>query len=272
MAHTAVPSYKKPPVVEVVWSAQFLPLPWLTAAHTGLFWETIRADYPDCEEQPPVERQDESEELLRPAQFQTVFFQKPPLCRQWFISKSGTDLVQLQQDRFCFNWRRVKADDYYPRYDYMRSQFTDRWKQFCGFAKSQSGELPTVDLLEMTYVNHIFKGDGWDVPGEIGKIFPAISFHGKADFLTLPASLSATMVFDVKGTHGRLHVSCRHARLIQEDQRELFRLELVARGRPEKADSEGILEWFAEGRQWIVRGFADLTNIEIQKSIWGREQ
>jgi len=267
-----VPSYKKPPVVEVVWSVQFAKLPWLTAAHTGLFWELIRERYPKCEEQALIERKDEPEELLQAPQAFAEFFMKPPLCRQWFISESGNELVQLQSDRFCANWRKVKPDDAYPRYEYMRDLFASRWTQFREFTQAQGGEPPQVDLLEMTYVNHIFKEEGWTAPGDIAKVFPVISFQRKSEFLPAPASLGSNMVFDMKQAHGRLHVSCRHAKLLEGEKRELFRLELVARGRPERTEPDGLLLWFSEAREWIVRGFADLTNPEIQDKEWGREQ
>lgn len=271
MADKPVPSYKKPPLIEVVWSVQFASMPWLTAAHVGLFWQLIRESYPRCEEQAPVERKDEPEELLQPPQVVTQFLTKPPLCRQWFISEKGNDLVQLQSDRFCINWRKMKPDDVYPRYPYMRDHFASRWQQFTEFIQAHSGEPPQVDLLELTYVNHIFKGEGWWAPGDIGKVFPVISFHRKSDFLPPPASLGSDMVFDLKQTGGRLHVSCRHAKLLEGEQRELFRLELVARGRPERTDPDGLLLWFAEAREWIVRGFADLTDANIQAKEWGRE-
>jgi len=267
-----VPSYKNPPVIEVVWSVQFAQLPWFTASHLGLFWELIRADYPRCEEQAPIERKDEPEELLQAPQVTIKMLDKPPLCRQWFISPAGNDLVQLQADRLCVNWRKVREGDAYPRYNHMRGIFAKRWEQFCSFAKAEGCEFPNVDLLEMTYVNHIFKGEGWSSPKDIGQVFPAISFHEESAFLPPPASLGCNMVFDVRGTQGRLHVSCRHAKLLEGDQRELFRLELVARGRPARAEPDGLLEWFAAAREWIVRGFADLTKQEIQDKEWGREQ
>ena len=271
MDKKSVPSYTKPPVVEVVWSVQFAKLPWLTAAHTGLFWQLIQEAYPKCEEQPPIKRADEPEELLQAPRVFPEILAKPPLCRQWFASESGNNIVQLQPDKFCINWRKVKPDDTYPRYDYMRKQFASRWKQFCEFAQSQSGEPPQVNLLEMTYVNHVFKEEGWSVPGDIGKVFPVISFHKKSDFLPPPASLGSNMIFDFKQARGRLHVSCCHAKLLGGEKRELFRLELVARGRPERTDDEGILLWFSEAREWIVRGFADLTDSDIQVKEWGRE-
>ena len=77
MENETIPSYKKPPVIEVVWSVQFSKLPWLTAAHTGLFWDIIRKEYPRCEEQAPIERKDEPKELLQPRQVAAELLTKP---------------------------------------------------------------------------------------------------------------------------------------------------------------------------------------------------
>ena len=120
MTKSTIPSYGNPPVIEVAWSVQFATLPWLTAAHTGLFWSKIRDAYPACEEQPPIERAEEPEVLLQPRRIvpQMQMLLKPPPCRQWFIAAAGNDLVQLQADRFCVNWRKVNPGDKYPRYGY----------------------------------------------------------------------------------------------------------------------------------------------------------
>lgn len=272
MPKKAVPSYRNPPVIEVVWAVQFSKLPWLTAAHTGVYWQAIAKDYPKCEEQPPIDPKDEPEQLLQPRQVSLQLMAKPPLCRQWFISASGNEVIQLQGDGFCVNWRKVNPEDKYPRYEYMKKLFTDRWTEFCRFVEGQGGEPPQVNLLEMTYVNNIFKDEGWSEPKDIAKVFPAISFQGESDFLPAPATLGSGMVFDIQGSRGRLHVSCRHARQLEADSRELFRLELVSRGRPDGNSLEAILGWFSSAREWIVRGFADLTSREIQTKIWGRQQ
>ncbi len=270
MTDQPIPSYAKPPVIEVVWSVQFAPLPWLTAAHTGVFWNKIREDFPACEEHPPIERKQEPESLLEPRQIIAEFSPKPPLCRQWFISSAGNDLVQVQGDRFCVNWRKVEAGDQYPRYAYVRDQFTRRWQQFCDFVRTESGSVPQVELLEMTYVNHIFKGEGWSSPRDIGNVFPAISFHEKPKkYLPPPATLGSNIVFDIAGPAGRLHVTCRHARFLGPEEKELFRLDLIARGKTESGAIDDMLAWFSKARQWIVCGFADLTSDEMQAKQWG---
>jgi uncharacterized protein (TIGR04255 family) len=272
MTKKAIPSYSKPPVVEVVWAAHFPPLEWMTAAHAGVYWQLVQKDFPNCDEQVPMEPKEEPAELLRPPQPIATLLQKPPLCRQWFVSASGNDVIQLQRDWFCVNWRKVRQEDQYPRYERMAESFAARWTQFCDFVKQQGQAPPEVKLLEMTYINNIYKEQGWSDPKEIGEVFPAVSFQEEHfDFLPAPATFASGMVFDINAQAGRLYVSCRHAREI-DTNREFFRLELVSRGRLNGGTLDDIMTWFAHAREWIVRGFADLTDREIQVKQWGRER
>lgn len=80
------------------------------------------------------------------------------------------------------------------------------------------------------------------------------------------------MSFPLPESTGRLHVTLRQMRRIQ-DGREVLALDLTARGfpaGPEASGRESMLSWFDVAREWIVRGFADLTTLEAQKDLWGR--
>jgi len=41
---------------------------------------------------------------------------------------------------------------------------------------------------------------------------------------------------------------------------EAVQLRLTARGAPDTPDLDGVLAWMDVGREWIVRGFADITS------------
>jgi uncharacterized protein (TIGR04255 family) len=272
MTEGPIPSYKKPPLIEVAWSVQFADLSWMTASHVGLFWQRIRDDFPTCEEQAPLPKQEEPDSLLAPARSSIRFSMRPPLARQWFVSADKDELVQLQQDRFCFNWRKVRATDPYPRYAHLRDQFAKYWRQFGEFLKEEGDTTASIELLEMTYLNHILQGEGWAAPGDIGKVFPSISFKEESKFLRAPGTLACMLVYDLSGSQGRLHVSCQHAMLQEPPGREAFVLDLTARGKPKQTGEEGLLDWFANAHEWIVRSFADLTDAKVQSEFWERER
>ena len=78
------------------------------------------------------------------------------------------------------------------------------------------------------------------------------------------------LTFLLPNQQGRLRVSLRHA-FHQVDMRPVLLCELTARGMSPTSELSSIKEWFALSREWIVRGFADLTGDRVQKEIWGRK-
>ena len=57
--------------------------------------------------------------------------------RRWFIHKSETRLLQVQNDRFIHNWRKVGPADEYPHYETIRPIFLTEWTRFYGFLEAR---------------------------------------------------------------------------------------------------------------------------------------
>ena len=53
-ARPALPSFRRPPVIEAALSVQYQPLVDLRTPHFGLFWEAVREKFPTVQEQPPL--------------------------------------------------------------------------------------------------------------------------------------------------------------------------------------------------------------------------
>ena len=81
----ALPSYKNPPVNEVVCGLRFDIPNKLKIPHIGLLWDKFRADYPIIQHAPPIASA-KGEILVDP----TIGM---PLLRVWFISESDDQLV-----------------------------------------------------------------------------------------------------------------------------------------------------------------------------------
>ena len=112
------PDFERPPVNEVSLGVQVEPIDGLHAAHLGLFWGRVRRDFPALEEHPPlaptpIEDVSSGPRLL---DLQVQMLTVPPVPRLLFIDGSGTELLQVQSDRFIANWRRLAGADVYPRY------------------------------------------------------------------------------------------------------------------------------------------------------------
>src|SRR2546422_5562505 len=128
-----IPDFDNPPVVEVVLSIQFEPLEGLHTAHLGLLWGQFRDRFPRTEDQPPLNRVIEDLEPSVPPEaggIRIEFFDRFPSPRLWFLNEDGTELIQVQQDRFIHNWRTVGEGKKYPRYERIRESFSKELTTF----------------------------------------------------------------------------------------------------------------------------------------------
>ncbi len=257
----ALPSYKKPPVNEVICGMRFYPLDKLYIPHVGFLWDKFRHEYPIIQHAPPV-ASSKGELLIDQAS-------GIPMHRIWFINESDDQLIQFQFDRFYFNWRRRQND--YPRYDHVIKNFMNVLHKITDFFKEfDLGEIKPIEC-ELSYINHISKGEGWNTIDELPKIFTDFIWEQtKQRFLPNPVNVVWKAEFPLPETKGHLIVNLKQA-IRTEDKVPLFVLELKARGNGKATSEKDILEWFNVAHEWIVRGFTDLTTPEIQ-TIWEREK
>lgn len=265
-----IPSFRRPPIAEAVWSVQFAEMTWMLSPHTGVFWDSIKSRFPLCQEHPPIAHVIEASDLFNVPPNQ-IEFRSLPTARQWFLSNSGNDIVQLQRDRLCCNWRKVNAQDVYPRFSYMKEQFGLSWDAFTRFVRDSGQSLPVVDQCEMTYTNIIDQGQGWSSISQIGIVIPTMVWSGNGSFLPSPKTLMARLTFDIPSLNGRLHAVVRHVIKRESPANEALMLELTARGLPTRIDKVGLESWFASAREAIVRGFTDFTS-EAMHRLWERDQ
>jgi uncharacterized protein (TIGR04255 family) len=112
-----LPEFEQPPVSEVVLWVQFASNPQFRIVHAGLFWGSIREQFPSVSEQVPLPPAFEAfgvPMMGQPVQLQALF----AFPRFWFESDDKTYLLQLQQDRILFNWRATSGQSTYPRYEF----------------------------------------------------------------------------------------------------------------------------------------------------------
>ena len=262
-----LPDFDNPPVNEVVFGIQFNKLSKLKAPHTGILWEKLgREIYPECQEMAPlshmIERFDEPTLPSSPITIEG----SPPLPRVFFINATQDHLLQIQQDRFHQNWRKLKSDDKYPRHKKLYPKFLESWKLFSLFINELDMGALEPNQYELTYVNHIPRGEGWVNVIDIEKIFPEFQCKTKDRFLPEPENVFWQKIFRLPNDTGRLYTSLRLA-MSKESKDQIMIFDLTARGFiPNEMD-----EWFGIAHEWIVRGFADLTGQSVQDSVWKRK-
>ena len=263
-----LPEFENPPVIEVVCGLLFKSIDSLLAPHLGVLWEKFKDEYPACQETAPlapvIERFDETP----PVQMELT--DRPPLPRVWFVHRNENGIVQIQRDRFLHNWKKVRPDDAYPRYATVIKMFGERLTTFESFLEET--KLGSIEPLqyEMTYVNHIPKGDGLETFNRVGDVFPDFGWRpDESRFLQTRESFTCRTSFTMPDETGRLHATIRSA-VRRDDNLPIILFELTARGMPNDRSKEAMWAWFDLAHEWIVRGFADLTGENMHKNIWKR--
>jgi uncharacterized protein (TIGR04255 family) len=257
--------FENPPVVEVVCGVLFSPISSLRTAHVGVYWDQIREEFPLVEEAPPLPAAIEVYDPVQSLEVQLGFV--PPLARTWFRRADGRGLIQLQRDRFAYNWKRSSPDDgEYPSYDRVIVDFERQWDVFRQFlAKEELGDV-VLRQLELAYVNII--PDASVPAGD-----PVFRDHApdtlRSRFLTKPDSFAWHTSYMLPEPAGRLHVQISSARQVDSGD-PIRRLDMVARGINEIATTS-MRPWFDLAHDWIVRGFADVTTANMQAEVWRRQ-
>jgi uncharacterized protein (TIGR04255 family) len=275
MHDSNLPSFDKPPLVEVALSVQFEPLSKLSSPYIGLLWSKFRNRFPKIEEVQPVRPVIERLGVPQAPRPQLQLSEASETPRIWFVDESDRELIQIQNNRFIRNWK--KTDPFnkhkYPRYEsYIRPKFQEDLTEFCRFLSDEAlGELKP-NQCEITYINHILAGQGWHQHSDFGLVFRIWDekFNQGLGLEIENIDLGfKTLLRDQNGEFiGRLHIIIKPG-FHRNGNVPLFSLELTARGRPFQENIEGILAFLDFGRSYIVKTFESITTQKMHE-IWGK--
>lgn len=252
-----LPEFENPPVSEVVCGIVFEPVEQFAIHHVGLFWEVVKDEFPICENAARLG--------FSPAQLDL----KDYLPRVWFVCKEQDRLIQLQNDRFFFNWRKTEIEEFYPRYRKIIKAFGDNLGRFKSFLKENNLGSIKPKRCELSYINHIPQGDGWESLGDIAFVFRDFAWDSSERFLPEPDHLEGQAVFLMEKELGTLSIKLQRAER-KEDKLPTLRLDISAHGLGEDKSMAAVWSWFEIAHKWIVKGFADVTTKDVQESCWQR--
>jgi uncharacterized protein (TIGR04255 family) len=268
-----LPEYNRPPVSEVVLSLQFEPIEGLKTPLFGLLWQRFREYLPEIEEHPPLPHTVEQFGAPVLPRINVVVEERPPVPRVWFLTSEKTQLVQVQQDRFTHNWRKVTGQEPYPRYVSIRQKFKEEVTNLIEFLREENVGTMRINQCEVTYVNQIEPGGLWERFGDVSTVLlnwkglPPGSFLPEAE--NVGVNTRYVIPDDSGRPLGRLHVVFQPA-WKKADYSPIFTMSLTARGRPLSEDLEGAFAFLDLGHVWIVKGFADLCTQTMQDKAWER--
>ncbi len=267
--------FRQPPVTEVVLAIQFerrvVDLEVLAE-----FTTRVKGEFPKRAQRPPLPPMEED----APAQPGTQQFSLElvsgfQMPRTWFMSEDETKILQLQEDRFVFNWQRTHpADATYPRYRQLRESFRSRLAQLLESIEAAGKEVPGTNFCEVTYVNQMAV-DGSPAPShtDLGDILTPVDTP-QYEFLPAPQDQQYSARFRIDGyddgaARGWLYVNSTPA--VRPDGTPMYLLNLTSRLVPGHTGSDAAWAALDRGREWIVKGFVDLTTKKMHAQ-WGYQE
>ncbi len=262
--------FARPPVDEVVLSVLFQSLDNLLAPHLGQIWQEFKEDgFVQIEEQPPANPivEEFSGRIPEP---QLQFLRAPHLARIWFTPEDRSEILQVQRDRFTFNWCKTKPSQQYPGFSFICDKFERFYDRFCKIMRDMKiGEVTPLQY-ELTYIDQIRQGDGWDRLNDIGKIYNLfVDFQNSDSFWSETESLMLRTSFTLPNLHSRLHLTISN-RVKMPEESQTLQTDFTLRGFPENTNHT-MIEWFKSAREQIQEKFVSLFTESIQTQIWGRK-
>lgn len=269
-----LPSFRKPPVAETALSLQFALIEGFSNAHLGLFWQLLREEFPKVCDADVVANQTElfGDQLRRRPRlpgFRIVAGEAA--VRLQMSSADDQTMVQIQNGRVIFNWRRMN-DAEYPRWHQVFPKFENALKLFREMLAAQRLKDLEPNQWEVTYVNHLERGRDWNDPSDWPRLVPGII--GATDTLSVGTmeSLAFNAHLLLPDNTGRLHVELHHGfKSVDPDSTELLVLQLTARGALGIIEKADVRKNFEIGHNAIVRVFGEMTGADAQ-SRWERDR
>jgi len=258
--------FDRPPVVEVACGVLFANKTPIQTAHVGAFWARVKSTFPRVEDAPPLPTiLEEQGNAITEIEWNVL----PPLRRAWLVSGDGRHLIQIQQDRFLFNWKRSLDEDLYPSYDTVIKEFEKHLSSFLSFLDDVGVGRPSYRQFELTYVNHITAKNGLESVS-LNDLFVDHKISSSSQrFLPQPEGFNWATSYPLPDDAGRLHIVAQSA-VNTSTEEKIIRLDLVARGIPSDASEAGRRPWFDMAHEWITHGFADVTSSVLHNEIWKR--
>jgi uncharacterized protein (TIGR04255 family) len=269
--------YGAPPVVETVLGVQFGAIPGFTAAHAGCFWQTALAnesdDWRNATLKEAVRLEDRIENLGEGASFGRVALQlrsADESNRVQIISANQEHMIQVQDTRLIYNWRKRTEQGQYPTYDVLRPRFDIVYRRFADYVANFGFNSPEENQWEVTYDNHIPKKQLWNDMRDWSALLPSLYAPEPLEQISSGLeTMSGSWTYRLRPNSGRLYVQVRHAQT--PERVEVLSLELTARGPIDDKRELTLDAGLSLGHDAIVSTFDRMTSASAHQH-WDRKE
>ena len=253
------PKFERPPLIEQAITVIFDELSDFSLGDFGLYWAQIRDAFPHSEAQPLIESRIEDFGEFRPREMTFRIIPAETLPRCTYRSEDGSELVQVQQDRFTFNWSG-SPDRAYPHSEATVARFAELFRGFLAYLERRAIATPAIRQCEIINVNIVPVADIGGTYADAPAFFNIPTADVLADFLPAESYAVNTQrrILREGEPIGRLY-SALSPVIRSDDGVQAYRLEITARGAPLGTTLEGVLAFFDIARSAINAAFMAAT-------------
>jgi uncharacterized protein (TIGR04255 family) len=256
--------FDKPPVVETSLGFFIAKITGWNVLHFGALWEHFRNKYPLTEFPPPI---------IQPILGSQVTLQWSasesmiPL-RALFTDESRTQLVQIQNDFFLHNWRKTDKTPDYTHFEQVLPLFKQDWSTYLEFLKAQHLDRPKVLRCEMSYFNHIVRGQDWEDFEDLSRLFRMWRGFEKGGVFRHLESAAFNIAQSIGKGKAQIFVT---PGVRAADGKEILQMNLTASTVPNGSEDNELFEALTQCHQIALKAFDGFVTDESLKK-WGMKR
>ncbi|MDI9313624.1 MAG: TIGR04255 family protein [Hydrotalea sp.] len=254
-----LPSFDKPPVVEVVVGINFSKELLIDEFDiVNIFNEMGGKDKFEYRRLPL-----DMPTTIGQQPFNINFSNMPQLPKYWLQNKENkNEIIQFQKDKFIYNWTKQNDQSAYIRYEKVIENFFNYYNKINQYIIKEKTEI-IPSILELAYVNLI------DIPDNYSEVFKDVSWNkdGK-EILREPFTVNLNYNFIIEDLNKSFMSVVVASVQLAKDGRNMLKCDLSVRGTPK--DKNNLVEWYDGARDAIVKGFAEITTDRMHK-LWERK-
>ena len=245
-------TFDVPPIAEVSLGCKFLPRPDFLVPHFGALWERIKKDYPDVAH---------AGQIVNPPEGLLVSDDGVMLPRVWYISSDKVRLMQLQQNRFHFNWRKTPERPDYVRFPAIQAETLRLWGLLGEYVLEATGSALQPVVNELTYTN-LFLIEGKSAFELANESLRDAAWCRETRFLHAPDAVAYSYSFSLPDGVGDLSVDIKTGR--RADAADgVLKVDLTVRGK--HSEQQALGPWSQQAHDILVEAFKDMTTPAMHK-------
>jgi uncharacterized protein (TIGR04255 family) len=247
--------FTKLPLVEVIFVIEFTEIQEFSSIHFGLFWETIKDEFPRSADREPTY---ESEDITL-----------PPLRRVAFIDNNNERMIQVQNNSFVYNCQIINSPSNFETYF---QRFAQRWLFFKNWCNEQFGESPNPLQYQFDCINVVEINHQWKDFKKSSSTFNFLNENWLKDSIDL-TSFKFQFIYDMPDNLGIVKIIIdeffqdleKESNPDDEENQNVVIFQFNAMSNElENDNQENLSEWYQSACNCIVKYFSELTKYPLK--------